>query len=118
VCASSRQAFQHFDTEDLSWPAELPSIKQGDRPETQWILRLSRPTCVQEDEREPDLNVGEHVILKVQLVFLGHADYEKYRGLLGKQIVAEGFLFHANSGHHRTPVLLIVTRLTANFRSE
>jgi len=91
VCASSRQAFQHFDTEDLSWPAELPSIKQGDRPETQWILRLSRPTCVQEDEREPDLNVGEHVILKVQLVFLGHADYEKYRDYSANKLWRRAF---------------------------
>src|SRR5262245_14381421 len=37
-------------------PPNYEDISRGDRPETYWLLVLSRPACVDADKAQPDLN--------------------------------------------------------------
>jgi hypothetical protein len=69
-------------------PPNYADIKKGDRPETQWIVVFPQSICVRQDPKDPDLNSAESGILKVQLVFLEPGGYEKYKGLVGKHVVA------------------------------
>ena len=85
-------------------PPNYESIKKGDEPETYWILHLTSTVCVSGDE--PEKNVSD-----IQLVFIDDKQYARYKDLLGKQVVANGKLFHAISGHHHTNVLLKVEEI-------
>ena len=91
-------------------PPEFESIEKGDRPETALILKLKRPVCVKgnpEDElnSETEKNVGD-----LHLVIHG-GEYVRYRRFVTKQVVAEGTLFHAITGHHHTKVLMEVINI-------
>jgi len=46
---------------------------------------------------------------QVQLEIAG--DWKRYESLVGKEVQAEGTLFHGFNGHHRTQVLLTVQSL-------
>ncbi len=81
-------------------PPNYESIKKGDAPETYWILQLAKPVCV--NGEEPEKNVSD-----IQLV-LSEKQYAQYEGLLGKRVFVTGTLFHAETGHHHTDVLLKV----------
>jgi hypothetical protein len=87
------------------------SVRNGDKPETAWIIHLAHPICVDEDKTEPDLNPAQKNIQKVQLVFLGGGGYTKYKELVSKEVVATGTLFGSHTGHHHTAVLLTVREL-------
>src|SRR5258705_6434133 len=39
----------------------------------------------------------------------GQSQYDTYRSLLGRRVIASGTLFRAHTGHHHTKVLLTVT---------
>ena len=82
-----------------------------DRPETEWLLNLPQPICVNEDSKEPDLNYAQKGVRAIQLVFLDHKLYAKYKSLLGKKVIATGTLFAGITAHHHTPVLLTVSAL-------
>ena len=82
-----------------------------DRPETYWVLDLSRPICVNQDPKEPDLNYAQKDVRLIQLVFLDQTMFLTYKDLLGKKVVAKGTLFAGISAHHHTPVLLTVSTL-------
>jgi hypothetical protein len=95
-------------------PPNYESIRNGDRPETYWFVKLSKPICVGEDEKEPDLNLAKKDVGSIQLVLAPDA-YAAYKELVGKRVVASGTLFGAITAHHHTPVLLTVRTLsTAN----
>jgi hypothetical protein len=81
------------------------------RPEAYWVLNLSRPICVNEDSKEPDLNYAQKNVRTVQLVFLDHKMYETYKYLIGEKAIARGTLFAGITAHHHTTVLLTVTTL-------
>jgi len=91
-------------------PPNYEDIDSGDMPETPWLVKLSREVCVNEDKANPDLNPRQQSILLVQLV-IAPKDFEGYRTLIGKRVVAKGTLFGAHTGHHHTPVLLRVSDL-------
>jgi hypothetical protein len=93
-------------------PPNYESVRNGDRPETYWFVQLSRPVCVGEDEKEPDLNPAKNDVGSIQLVLAPDA-YAAYKELVGKRVVASGTLFGAITGHHHTPVLLTVRTLSA-----
>lgn len=80
-----------------------------DKPETYWVLELSRPICVNRDPNEPE-NFAKKDVRLVQLV-LDQKMYVAYKGLMGKQVIAKGTLFGEISAHHHTPVLLSVRAL-------
>jgi hypothetical protein len=93
-------------------PPNYESVRNGDRPETYWFVKLSTPVCVGEDEKEPDLNPAKKGVGSIQLVLSPDA-YAAYKELVGKRVVVSGTLFGATTGHHHSPVLLTVRTLSA-----
>jgi hypothetical protein len=93
-------------------PPNYKSVRNGDRPETYWFVKLSRPVCVREDEKEPDLNPAQKRVGSIQLDLSPEA-YAAYKELVGKGVVVSGTLFGAVTGHHHTPVLMTVRTLSA-----
>lgn len=77
-----------------------------DSRETQGILLLSKPICV--DENPTDYDEAEKNQLEVTLVPLGKTNL---KGYIGNQVTVHGALFHANTGHHHTPVLIQIIRI-------
>lgn len=86
-------------------PPNFENIKNGDKPETYWILHLTKPICVDAGKDTPDIDRAEKNISDIQLV-LNKDQYGEYKTLLGKQVNVSGKLFHAISGHHHTNILL------------
>jgi hypothetical protein len=82
-----------------------------DRPETYWVLELSRRICVNRDPKEPDLNHAQKDVRLIQLVFVDQKMFVTYKDLVGKKVIAKGTLFAGISAHHHTPVLLTVSTL-------
>jgi hypothetical protein len=82
-----------------------------DRPETYWVLELSRPICVNQDPKEPDLNHAQKDVRLIQLVFPDQNMFVTYKDFLGKKVIAKGTLFSGISAHHHTPVLLTISTL-------
>ena len=94
--------------ETFAGPPNYHDIKSGDRAETFFLLVLAKPTCTFVDQNDFD-HRAEKSVEKLQLVFLSDAaaKYMKYRPYLGN-VQCEGKLFSAQTGHHYTPVLMIV----------
>jgi len=82
------------------------SVAKGDEAEKVWVLHLLTPACVQGNGSDPE----EKNISDVQLV-LNEKQYQQYRDLVGKIVSASGTIFHSETGHHHTKVLLTVTSL-------
>lgn len=72
-----------------------------DSRETQAILVLSKPICVGASPSTYD--AAEKNQFKVTLVPPVGVDFDLYKG---KKVTVRGTLFHANTGHHHTPVLM------------
>jgi hypothetical protein len=89
-------------------PPNYESVKEGDRPETYWILHLSRPICVNADENMPGGEEPERNVPDIQLI-LSTEQYTRYKSLLGKRVEVSGKLMHSITGHHHTNILLTVT---------
>jgi hypothetical protein len=77
---------------------ESPST---DMKEQQAILQLTKPLCTVASKDDAD----EYDQLNVMLVRMGNFDL---RPFAGKFVTVRGSLFHANTGHHRTPVLISI----------
>ncbi len=85
---------------------------KGDEPEHPYILSLASKICVSGDSTS-DLNRDDQSgIQNVQLIFL-EALPRDIGSLVGKRVILMGTLTTAISGHHHTPVLLIVSHLRA-----
>jgi hypothetical protein len=91
-------------------PPNYEDIRKGDRAEVFWLLDLDSPICVNEGKSEPGLNPEAKNIRRVQLVVEAET-YKRYKGLVGKKVIATGTLFEGFNGHHHTPVLLMVMTL-------
>lgn len=75
-----------------------------DTLETQTFLALDESICVQPGSSDlSDEHVSEQDV--VTLVPIGKFDFSGYTG---KRVSVTGSLFSANTGHHRTPVLISV----------
>jgi len=74
-----------------------------DSHETQVLLLLPKPICV--DENKIEYYDAEKNQLELTLVPLGKIEVINY---MGKQVTVHGKLFHAHTGHHHTPVLVEV----------
>jgi Domain of unknown function (DUF4431) len=94
-------------------PPEYASIRAGDEPETYWLVALPQPICVARDDSQPYTYGSQKNVRRVQLVFRNVTIYRTHRKLLGRQVVATGTLYEANTIHHKTPVLLWVHTLAA-----
>ena len=86
-------------------PPNYESAHKGDRAETNWLIQLHSPVCVFEDKADPDLNPSQDRVSEIQLV-LTPDEYQTYKEMVGREVIAKGTLFGAHTGHHHTPVLL------------
>jgi hypothetical protein len=95
--------------ETFAGPPNYYDIQKGDRAETFFLLVLAKPICTSIDQNDFQ-NRAERSVEKLQLVFFNDAagNYRKYRPFLGRNVQCEGKLFSAQTGHHYTPVLMIV----------
>ena len=83
-------------------PPNYENIKNGDKPDSCWIMHLREPICViaaQDDE----LNETEKNVSEIELVFMSKEPQPK-----PGSIKIQGTLFHAITGHHHTKVLMEV----------
>jgi hypothetical protein len=72
-----------------------------------WYLDLDRPICVNgKNEDSPDME-GESDVRHVQIVYGVYADYPPGRGWIGRHVSITGSLFHADTVHHHTEVLIM-----------
>jgi hypothetical protein len=97
--------------ETFPGPPNYESVRNGERPETYWILHLEHPICVDADKTDSGYNSAQIDIQRVQLVLAGGAAYKKYKKLLSKKVIATGTLFGSHTGHHHTTVLLTAQNL-------
>lgn len=89
-------------------PPGYRSIAHGDYPETIYVLKLDEPICVSGDPTSRRNSKSHSHITEVQLVT---PDVDPKR-FLRKKVRASGSLFSAQMGHHRTPVVLAVAKLS------
>ena len=87
-------------------PPNYGENPKRDSKETQYILLLDSAIDVVTTGSDPT-DKTEHGVKKVTLVVL---DFKAHpvEHLLGNRVKVEGTLFHANTGHHHTKVLLVV----------
>ncbi len=91
---------------DYPGPPHYESIQNGDSRETAWILRLPNSICM--DGTGDDVDRAESDINEIQLVIVNDADGKRYAPLIGKNVQVSGTLFHADTIHHQTRVLMVV----------
>jgi len=93
-------------------PPNYESVEKGDTPETQWILKLDNPICVAVTSQEESwIKWIIRDVREVTLVFLKKGIYkEEY--LMYDRVVVTGTLWEANTGHHRTPILITVKEIS------
>lgn len=77
-----------------------------DSRETQAILALAKPICVEANPAEYE--DAEQNQFEVTLVPLKKENLKSYEG---KQIAVQGTLYHAHTGHHHTPVLIEIKQI-------
>ena len=94
-------------------PPNYMSVEDGDRRDVQWILRLSKPVCVNGKGGDTPDSESEADVSELQLVISSSGEFRRYRPLLGRDVLVTGALFHAFTMHHRTSVLLTVRRIEA-----
>jgi len=97
-------------SKDFPGPPNYESIRGGDERMRYWILRLNKPVCVEGDDfdktRVPNAR-------DLQLVFADESFYKKYRARVarGARFRVVGTLFHQQTGHHVTKILINVKSL-------
>ncbi|ATG89166.1 DUF4431 domain-containing protein [Methylomonas koyamae] len=77
-----------------------------DSRETQAILLLEKPICVEANPK--DYEEAEQNQREITLVPQGKENLKVYEG---KQIMVQGTLYHAFTGHHHTPVLIEIRHI-------
>lgn len=81
---------------------------QGDHKETVWFLELPQAICVAPGKDA--VQEGESAVKRIQLQLLLTARQKpQLSNWLGKSVKVSGSLFHAQSGHHHTKILLTVS---------
>jgi hypothetical protein len=87
-------------------PPNFGENPETDSRETQGILTLPRPICMSADRdgnHEAEKNQSEVTLVPPKGINL--------KNYAAKQVTVHGTLFHADNGHHHTPVLMQVTRV-------
>src|SRR5688572_28123980 len=70
-------------------PPDYESVTKGDEPLVIWLLQLDERVCVDASSRYP----REPTQIEIELA-LTVDQYEQYRPLLGRKVVATGELIH------------------------
>lgn len=97
-------------TQIFPGPPNYQSIRRGDRKETALLLTLEEKICTTGNDPQ-GFDVPEAGVHVVQLVITDNARWKTVRHLVGKRATVTGTLFHANTGHDRTKVLVIVASI-------
>lgn len=87
-------------------PPNYGETPDTDSRETQAILLLGKPICVEANSK--DNENAEQDQREVTLVPLGKENLKDYEGM---QIMVQGTLYHAFNGHHHTPVLIEIKHI-------
>ena len=88
-------------------PPNYQNVSAGDAAETVRILKLKKPVCVDTNSQQPEDQPALHVRV-VQLVFDADVSRPGRSEVSSKNVSVTGSLFHAQTGHHHTAVLLSV----------
>ncbi|HEY1722536.1 MAG TPA: DUF4431 domain-containing protein [Magnetospirillaceae bacterium] len=95
-------------TSHFAWgPPGYGEDPKHDAKEGYIALDLDRPICVTGMD-DGFLQDPENDLKRLQLLYYPDS-YPFKKKWLGKRVSVTGTLFHAISGHHRTPVLITVT---------
>ena len=76
-------------------------------------MLLDAPICVSASQHPEQDNNGferEQIVIHLAAV---HVEPKQLNSMLGQRVTVTGQLFHAFTGHHRTPVLLDVYGIRA-----
>ena len=92
---------------DFPGPPNYESIRRGDERMRYWILRLKKPICVEGDDFD---NARIANVRELQLVFRDASFYSRYRRYVQRRVPIRvvGSLFHQQTGHHVTKILITV----------
>ena len=92
-------------------PPNFDSIRAGDERMRYWIFRLDKPICVEGDSFD---NTSAFNVRDLQLAFPDGSFYTQYRRDVRehRRFKVTGSLFHRNTGHHVTKILITVKTLT------
>ena len=89
-------------------PPNYGEHPESDAREGAWLLLLDAPICVTGSSHpEVDNNSPESNQILIHLAAV-HVDLTSLQRAGGKRATVRGSLFHALTGHHRTPVLMDV----------
>ena|ERR1051326_5448823 len=91
-------------------PPHYTSIRRGDQKETAILLILPAAICTTGNDPE-GIDVPESGLRDIQIAVTKDGDWPTVRRLIGKRATVTGTLFHAHTGHHRTRVLLDLSRI-------
>ena len=91
-------------------PPNYESIRKGDKKETALLLKLVKKVCVAGKDVQ-NLEISETGVRDVQLVILNDKHWKTVRRVKGKRAIITGTLFHGNTGHHRTKILIQVSNI-------
>jgi hypothetical protein len=97
-------------------PPEYGSVENGDYPEYGWFLQMDRPSFqIASTTLLPGLALSPADIMshsnwyEVQLGLLSSDDFCCKH--VNQDVVVEGYLFHAHTGHHHAPFLMDVLKI-------
>ena len=95
---------------DFPGPPEYESIRKGDERMRYWILHLSKPVCVEGDDFDSTRAAN---VRDLQLVFTDETFYPRYRRYVQQRarFRVVGSLFHQQTAHHVTKILITVKEL-------
>jgi hypothetical protein len=97
-------------SKDFPGPPNYQSIRSGDERMRYWILRLNKPICVEGDDFDKTRAAN---VRDLQLVFMDGSFYKRYRAFVRRRarFRVSGSLFHQETGHHVTKILINVNSL-------
>lgn len=95
-------------------PPEYSSIEDGDRADSCWVLNLDKASFILAlNAPVQELSLDFEDIMKWpkanEMILVTEENMEEWlRSQQGKYISISGYLFHAHTAHHYSPMLLIV----------
>lgn len=115
VCLESEPAVVKikgkYSQKTFPGPPNYESIKNGDRSETQWILKFDNPVCVNRTPQEEFWTKRAILNVKKVTLVLSQSMYKKYESLMLRKVVVTGTLWEAHTAHHRTRILITVKEI-------
>lgn len=98
-------------------PPGYEDVSEGDAPEPAYILTLRQETCVnaEGDEELARVRLNQIHLRLDQRTRASRTAYRDLRRFIGREVTIRGTDgFGAHTGHHRAPLVLTVTGVTAS----